>query len=55
MKEIENYISMSTEDILNNIKNKDKITVDQIEDTKKLIKKNIELLRNPRADTYVYD
>lgn len=52
---IENYISMSTEDILDHIKNKDKITADQIEETKKLIKRNIELLRNPRADTYVYD
>lgn len=52
---IETYLSFSTEEIFNRINNKDKITLEQIEDTKKLIKKNLELLRKPKADTYIYD
>ena len=53
-KRIERFIAFSSKEIYDRINNPSHITLDQIEDTIHIIKQNLDILRNPRADTYIY-
>ena len=53
-KRIERFINIPTEEIYEKCANPEHITVEQIEDTKHIIRDNLDIVRNPRADTYIY-
>lgn len=56
MKDIKPYLDMSAEEIYEKINNKDKITVDEIRTTKRVIKHVYDTaLRKQQADTYRFD
>ena len=53
-KRIKKYLDIPTEEIYKQINNPEKITMDQIDATKKLIRQNLPLVIKPQADTYIY-
>lgn len=54
MKRIEKYINIPTDEIFARLNNQEKITKEDIDRKKDLIRKNLPVLKNHMADTFVY-
>lgn len=53
-KRINRFLNVDTDEIYERINNPEHITKEMIDDTKHVIRMNFDIVRNPRADTYIY-